>query len=101
MLISQTLQKVYVGMSPKQSLRDATGQARGVKPNNELVYVGMSGGVDSSVAAALLKNLPVGRQGRKFDVVGVFMKPWQPFGEDEVCLWKEDREDWLRSASAM
>ncbi len=36
----------------------------------------MSGGVDSSVAAALLKNLPAGRQGRVFDVVGIFMRFW-------------------------
>ncbi len=54
----------------------------------------MSGGVDSSVAAALLV-----KQG--FRVVGVFMKPWQPFGEDEFCLWKQDREDALRAASAI
>ena len=83
---------VYVGMSPKQSLRDATGQARGVK--SDIVYVGMSGGVDSSVAAALLK-----KQG--FSVVGVFMKPWQPYGEEDFCLWKQDREDAMRSASAI
>lgn len=57
-----------------------------------LVYVGMSGGVDSSVAAALLK-----KQG--FDVVGVFMKPWQPKGM--LCMWQQDREDALRAASAI
>lgn len=57
------------------------------------VYVGMSGGVDSSVAAALLK-----KQG--FDVVGVFMKPWQP-KIGSFCLWKEDREDAMRAASAL
>src|SRR3989344_9506605 len=57
------------------------------------VYVGMSGGVDSSVAAALLK-----KQG--FDVVGVFMKPWQP-DSGSFCMWKEDREDAMRAASIL
>lgn len=58
-----------------------------------VVYVAMSGGVDSSVAAALLKK-------RGFEVVGVFMKPWQP-ESDSFCLWKEDREDAMRAASVL
>jgi len=53
----------------------------------------MSGGVDSSVASALLKE-----QGHK--VIGVFMKPWQPFGKS-FCLWKQDREDALRAAATI
>lgn len=52
----------------------------------------MSGGVDSSVAAALLKE-------RGFRVVGVFMKPWQPKGM--VCQWRQDREDALRVAARL
>jgi tRNA-specific 2-thiouridylase len=56
------------------------------------IYVGMSGGVDSSVAAALLK-----KQG--FDVTGVFMKPWQPW--PGLCMWQGDREDALRAASVL
>lgn len=57
------------------------------------VYVALSGGVDSSVTAALLKN-------RGFNVVGVFMKPWQP-ESDNFCLWKQDREDAMRIASKL
>lgn len=61
--------------------------------NSKAVYVAMSGGVDSSVAAALLKK-------RGFDVVGVYMKPWSP-GVGGVCLWKQDREDAMRVAAVL
>jgi tRNA-uridine 2-sulfurtransferase len=56
------------------------------------IYVAMSGGVDSSVAAALLKE-----QGH--NIVGVFMKPWQPW--PGLCMWQGDREDALRAASVL
>lgn len=61
---------------------------------NKTVVVGMSGGVDSSVAAALLKK-------EGFDVVGVFMKNWsQDFG-DFGCTWAEDAEDARKVASKL
>lgn len=55
------------------------------------VYVGMSGGVDSSVSAALLKQ-----QG--YTVVGVYMKNWTKSLPGFVCPWKEDFEDAKRVA---
>lgn len=55
------------------------------------VYVGLSGGVDSSVTAALLLQ-----QG--YDVTGVYMKNWSQDLPGFACPWKEDYQDAKRVA---
>lgn len=53
----------------------------------EKIFVGVSGGVDSSVCLALLQD-----QG--YDVVGVFIRTWQP--DFIECTWRNERRDAMR-----
>ena len=56
--------------------------------------VGLSGGVDSSVSAWLLKQ-----QG--YDVVGLFMKNWEDDDNDEYCSTRQDFVDAAAAADVI
>ncbi|MBY0537839.1 tRNA 2-thiouridine(34) synthase MnmA [Patescibacteria group bacterium] len=59
---------------------------------NKSVFVGLSGGVDSSVAALRLLNAG-------YDVTGVFIKVWHP--DFLVCNWEQERLDAMRVAAKL
>ena len=63
-----------------------------MKAGKQRIFVGLSGGVDSSVAALRLQNAG-------HDVVGVFIKVWHP--PAFPCDWEAERLDAMRVAAKL
>ena len=82
-------------METKPAAQRTTGYGSGIAEKLEgRIVLGLSGGVDSSAAALLLKE-------RGMDVVGVFMKNWDEQDENGCCTAEQDYTDAKRVAEQL
>ena len=65
-----------------------------IESKGKTVVVGLSGGVDSSVEALLLKR-------QCWNVVGLFMKNWEDDDDDEYCSSRQDLIDVMSVADTI
>ncbi|MBR3319671.1 tRNA 2-thiouridine(34) synthase MnmA [Candidatus Saccharibacteria bacterium] len=78
----------------KTGVEQSAARVNNNKGKHPTVFLGMSGGVDSSVSAILLKE-----QG--YNVVGVYMKNWSKDLPGMKCPWAEDLADAKRVATKL
>ncbi len=83
--MDSSIETVRLGLAPWSAAESERSISR------PLVFVGMSGGVDSSVSAMLLKE-------HGYKVVGVYMKNWSRDLPGMKCPWAEDLADAKRVA---
>lgn len=77
--------------NPQTPRTSNTSESFHKQSSTKRVFLGMSGGVDSSVSAILLKE-----QG--YDVIGIYMKNWSKDLPGMKCPWAEDLADAKRVA---